>query len=195
MNDMNQLIAGASKASKKWGIITLIFGLIALALPMVMGLAVTLLFGVVLLIVGFVQSLAAWPGEGRGFSARLVFAIITGIAGLVVLFMPSLGLATLTLFLGIYFVLDGMASLTSALQMRPRHGWGYIAMGGVSSLIMAGIIMWQWPVSSEFVIGILIGVKLIILGLVLISVSRSAERLATRQAQAAEKTINPDIDR
>ncbi|MGI2259953.1 HdeD family acid-resistance protein [Shewanella sp. GXUN23E] len=192
MMTADSLLHKAYKTSKNWGYITILLGILAIALPFAMGLAVAALFALALIAVGVVQLLAAWPGEGRGLSFRLVWAILTLVAGLYMLINPTVSLATLTLFLGSYFLVDGVANIATAFQLKPRHGWGYIAMGGVSSLILALIILVQWPVSSEFVIGILIGVKLLILGTTMVALAKSAEKqLAAAPSQPAEKEINP----
>ncbi|WP_025821113.1 HdeD family acid-resistance protein [Shewanella marina] len=191
MAAFDNMLQGAYKASKTWGYATIILGLLAIALPMAMGLAITILIGLVLVIAGFVQTGAAWPGEGRGFSVRLLLAVLTGIAGLVMLLMPQVGLASLTLMLCVYFLLDAGANFAVASQLRPHHGWGYVALGGFTSLLMALFIMWQWPVSTEFIIGILIGVKLLMLGVTMVLVARAGERMFSKQQQQQEKEINP----
>ena len=188
----DRLLQKAYKTSKTWGYVTIVLGILALALPLAMGLAVAALFAITLVTVGIVQLLAAWPGEGRGLSFRLVWAILTLVAGMYMLFNPGVSLVTLTLFLGSYFLVDGIANILAAFQLRPRHGWGYVAMGGLSSLILALIILVQWPVSSEFVIGILIGVKLLILGLTMVAMAKSAEKQFAQMPQSQdEKEINP----
>ncbi|MCF1428352.1 MAG: DUF308 domain-containing protein [Shewanella sp.] len=182
----------AYKSSKNWGYITILLGVIAIALPFAMGLAVAVLFALTLITVGVVQLLAVWPDDGRGLSLRLVWAILTLVAGLYMLFDPKVSLDTLTLFLGSYFLVDGVANIATAFQLKPRHGWGHIAMGGVFSLLLALIILAQWPLSSEFVIGILIGVKLLVLGITMVALAKSAEKqLAAAPSQFAEKEVNP----
>lgn len=192
MMTADRLLNKAYKTSKTWGYITIVLGILAIALPFAMGLAIAALFAIALIAVGVVQLLAAWPGEGRGLSFRLVWAILTLVAGLYMLISPQVGLVTITLFLGTYFLVDGIANILAAFQLKPRHGWGYIAMGGLSSLILALIILVQWPVSSEFVIGILIGVKLLILGFTMVALATTAEKqLAQMQPEPQEKEVNP----
>ena len=187
MNEINPLLHKPYKTIKKWGYITILLGILAIALPLAIGFAVTFLFSIVLIIAGLVQIMAVIPGEGR--AVRSIWAVLTLIAGFSVLFMPSLVLASLTLFLGVYFLLDALANFGGAWKLSPNHGWGYVAMGGVSSLIMAIIILWQWPVSSEFVIGILVGVKLISLGTVFLTLGKTAENSIINNRNN-EKTVN-----
>ncbi|MCL2912343.1 DUF308 domain-containing protein [Shewanella corallii] len=192
MMTADRLLHKAYKTSKTWGYVTIVLGILALALPLAMGLAVAALFAIALVAVGVVQLLAAWPGEGRGLSFRLVWAVLTLVAGLYMLINPGVSLATLTLFLGSYFLVDGIANILAAFQLKPRHGWGYVAMGGLSSLILALIILVQWPVSSEFVIGILIGIKLLILGITMVALAKTAEKqLSQIQPEPQEKEVNP----
>lgn len=187
MNQVDSLIQKTSAASKKWGYITILLGILAIALPMLVGVAITILLSIVLMLAGLVQVITTIPGKGRTF--RLILAYLTLIAGVALLLAPKFGLATLTLFLGVYFWLDALANIVAAWRLTPNHGWGHVAINGLSSLIMAVIIMWQWPTSSEFVIGILVGIKLISLGSVLLFLSRSASNLQTPY-QPQEKIIN-----
>ncbi|MCL1035713.1 DUF308 domain-containing protein [Shewanella submarina] len=192
MMTADRLLHKAYTTSKTWGYVTIVLGILALALPLAMGLAVAALFAIALVAVGVVQLLAAWPGEGRGLSFRLVWAVLTLVAGLYMLINPGVSLATLTLFLGSYFLVDGIANILAAFQLKPRHGWGYVAMGGLSSLILALIILVRWPVSSEFVIGILIGIKLLILGITMVALAKTAEKqLSQLQPEPQEKEVNP----
>lgn len=190
MNSLDQLMLKTCQTSKNWGYITLLLGVLAIALPMVIGLAVTLLFALALISIGVIQLLAAWPGEIRRMNFRFVWAILTLVAGMYMVITPKVGLATLTLFIGSYFLVDGIANIAAALQQQHAHGRWAIALGGLSSLVMALVIVWLWPQSSEFVIGILIGLKLLVLGVTLLTVGRRVAQ-AVQSGRAGEKQINP----
>lgn len=187
MTQFNPLINQVYASSKKWGVITILLGILAIALPMLVGIAITLLLAIVLIIAGIVQILV--PISDKGKLLRKTIGYLTLLLGFILLFLPKFGLASLTLFLGAYFWCDALANFCLAWKLTPKHGWMHIALNGIFSLILAFIIMWQWPTSSEFVIGILIGVKLIGLGSMLLLVGKSGQKLSFEQTQK-EKVIN-----
>ena len=51
-----------------------------------------------------------------------------------------------------------------AMQMRSGSYWGWIALSGVITLLLGALIVFRWPVSSLYALGIFLGVDLIIAG-------------------------------
>ena len=165
MSDTVQSIRQASGASIGWGALTLILGILAIAAPLVSGIAVSTMIGILVLIAGVFQLIWAFgaPSLGKGVLTFL-FGGISIVAGVMFVARPLLGLATITFLLVLYFVADGISDIISAFAVRPAAGWGFMVFGGIVSLLLGFLIWRQWPLSGAWAVGVLVGIRLIFSG-------------------------------
>jgi uncharacterized membrane protein HdeD (DUF308 family) len=64
--------------------------------------------------------------------------------------------------------------------MRPLSGWGWILFGGIVS-IWLGVFIWrQYPLSGAWAIGILLGIKLLLVGLIMFMGGSAVRSMANR---------------
>ncbi|MBY6187739.1 DUF308 domain-containing protein [Marinobacter hydrocarbonoclasticus] len=173
---------------RRSGIVLLILGVLSVAMPWVTGMALELLLGVLLLCAGGAQLFFAFRTRNlSGFPLRLVFGLITTFAGLYLLLNPTAGVVAITLILGVYFLVDGLATLLASFQYRAQRNWILMFANGAVTLALAAVILWQWPASGRYVIGVLVGIKLIMMGLMMIStagmVSAARDRMDAVRAQ------------
>ena len=92
---------------------------------------------------------------------------------------PDVGSQALAIVLVFYLFADGITSLILALKLPPAAGGAWVMLGAIASLII-GVLMWmQWPASGDLAIGLLIGIKLILDGVVLIGIGSAAKAAAT----------------
>lgn len=166
--------APADKPSAGWvtvlGIFLVIFGFLALGTPLLSGVAVAVVVGALVLGGGIAQVVYAFRASslGRGILG-FVIGIVTTLCGLFMLGHPLFGLASLTLFLAAYFIIEGFCRIFFAFDVRPLKGWGLTLVGGVVSVIL-GLLIWnQWPLSGEWAIGVLFGVNLMMGGWTMIA--------------------------
>jgi len=147
------------------GIIMIVLGIAAIAVPMVPGIAVTLLIGFILLISGVVHGVkAARSREGKSFFFELFSGIIYLLAGLVLLLRPEAGLLGLTLVVGMLVLMQGVAEILIAFQIKPAAGWGWMLTSGIVVTLLGVFVLAEWPVSAFWLIGTVIGVSLIFKG-------------------------------
>ena len=73
---------------------------------------------------GLLQTVYAFQAGsvGRGL-LRLLFGGITILAGCAMIGQPGMALATLTLFLAVYFVVDGLTTLLASSAVEQGKGW------------------------------------------------------------------------
>jgi uncharacterized membrane protein HdeD (DUF308 family) len=72
------------------------------------GLSVTLIIGSALIATGIAQALFAFKSKSFGVGAtRFGFSVLAALTGLSLVAQPGAGLATITLLLAIWFVIDG----------------------------------------------------------------------------------------
>ena len=162
-----------------WGILTIVFGLVAMSAPLVSGLAITLLIGYLLLAGGIAMSIFAFQAPSLGkVLLKLLFAVLTVVAGLAVVFQPGLALAQLTLLLGIVFIVDGVMGFIVAWNVKPANGWGWMTANALIALALGVMILKGWPAASLVVIGVLVGVRLLFAGLAMLTVGTVQRRFA-----------------
>jgi uncharacterized membrane protein HdeD (DUF308 family) len=170
MNESDQVVKTASTAVTVWGVLTILLGIFAMAAPLVTGLALAVLIGISLVVAGLVQTIYALQAGslGRGI-VRFIFGGVTVLAGLAIIGQPGIALATLTLFLAVYFVIDGLTTLFASTAVASGQGKGLVIFNGVITLVL-GIMIWRgWPISGVWAIGILVGIRLLFSGMTMMA--------------------------
>jgi uncharacterized membrane protein HdeD (DUF308 family) len=170
MNESSADIKKASGAVTLWGVLTIVLGVFAMGAPLVTGLALAVLIGISLVAAGLMQSIYAFQAGSIGKGVlRLLFGGVTVLAGLTIAGQPGIALATLTLILAIYFVVDGVTTLIASTAVTGGQGKGLIIFNGIVTLVL-GIMIWRgWPVSGAWAIGILVGIRLIFSGMTMMA--------------------------
>ncbi|WP_440765236.1 HdeD family acid-resistance protein [Natronorubrum sp. DTA7] len=159
------------------GIIALI-GVLAIAFPLATGLSVTYALSALLIVSGIVHGVAAFSNRGwSGTVWQLVLAVVAILAGIVLLANPVVGLASLTVLVIAYLLVDGLVELAASIRMSGQEGRGYIAASGVLSLVLAVFLWAGFPADSAWVVGLLVGVSLLMTGFSMVLVSMSGRRI------------------
>jgi uncharacterized membrane protein HdeD (DUF308 family) len=162
------------------GVALAIVGLLALGAPLWAGTTVTLLVGCLVLAAGVGQCVFAFEARsfGRGALSFLLGGL-TVVCGVVMVAHPLLNLAFLTLALAAWFMVTGVFEAIYALALRPLRGWAWTLTGAALSVLL-GIMIWQqWPLSGPWAIGILIGIKMLFLGVTMVLLGSAARAAAS----------------
>jgi len=175
-----QLSSLGSGKSIVWAIVVIILGFLAIALPLATSVGVVAVIAWLVLLAGAFQLIHAFQSQGIGSTIwKIVVAILYLIVGIYFLLNPLLAVAGFTLALAIFFVVEGVIDLVIYFQTRKIGGSGWILFNGVVTLIL-GILVWrQWPSSSLWVIGTLVGISMIMTGTTRLMLSLTARRIAT----------------
>ena len=156
----------ASSSAKVIGIVTIILGIAALAAPLVVGESMLLFVGLVVTVAGVLRIIWVFRTDSFGRGAwKFLVGVLTLLAGVFILGHPLLASGTLTLILAGYLFLDGLVEFIVALTLEGSKGKGWLLAGGVLSVLLAWLLFFQVPFSGVIAIGILMGVKLIFIGL------------------------------
>jgi len=147
--------------------VLILVGLFGIALPQFLSTAIALLAGWLLLFAGSISLFITWHGFRGSWVAWLKPFVLIAV-GLLILLHPIAGTAALGLMLAIYFLFDGFAGAAAAWEMRPRKGWGWLLANGITSLVLALVLILGWPFSSAWLIGLFIGVSLLVDGISLL---------------------------
>jgi len=172
------------------GVVTVIFGVIAIAAPFLTGITVTVFVGFLVLASGIAQIIHALKSKQWGTGIwGTVIGLLGCVAGLIMIARPIVGLATLALLLAFYFLVDGISEIIAAFKIKPDQGWGWVLFNGVIALFL-GVMIWrQWPVSGAWAIGILFGVHMLVSGWTMVVLGTGARRIAGAVEDAVEDAV------
>jgi uncharacterized membrane protein HdeD (DUF308 family) len=163
------------------GVLTAILGVFMIAYPLATATVTTVLLAWTLVLVGIAQFVFALHAQTPGnFFLKLLGGILYAITGLVLAFAPLEGVEALTLVLGVSLLVQAVLATVAAFQMRPVEGWGWYLFDAIASLALGVLIIVQWPSSSYWAIGTLVGIAVLMGG-----ISRTA--LATKIRSGASK--------
>jgi uncharacterized membrane protein HdeD (DUF308 family) len=180
-NIPSDIVRQASTLSIVWGVLLTIFGMLAVASPFIAAVAVNVVIAWLIVFAGVVHLMLAFRAHGAG---SMIWKLLVGLAylcfGVYLILHPVLGVASLTLLLASLFLIEGLLDIILIFQMRPLGGSGWVLVDGIITLLLGLMIYLQWPSSSAWAIGTLVGVSMIISG-----VTRVMLSLAVRKAAAA----------
>ncbi|PKP67418.1 MAG: hypothetical protein CVT86_01770 [Alphaproteobacteria bacterium HGW-Alphaproteobacteria-8] len=163
------------------GAVFLGLGVLAIAVPAAMTLAIEILVALLLLIWGAAGlGFATMLRPARGWGAMALFSGLVLALGVVFLASPRAGTATLTMLLVAVFLIEGLGSILIGLRMRGQMpGWGWIVFSGLSALALGALILAGWPGSVAWVLGLLVGLNFLTTGVSLLALA-SGLAAATR---------------
>jgi uncharacterized membrane protein HdeD (DUF308 family) len=171
---MSEITAAAATGGREmtwFGIITIIIGILAIAAPSITGLSVMLLVGLLVLAGGIVRMIWAFRARslGRGLFG-LAIGGLTLLCGVALLTHPLFASGVLTIMLAVYLMVDGVFEFVAAFRVRPSSGWVWPLVGGILSFLLGLMIWQQFPLSGVWAIGVLLGFKLLLVGMAIIAV-------------------------
>ncbi|MGA7323015.1 MAG: HdeD family acid-resistance protein [Rhodomicrobium sp.] len=182
---MQRAIADALR--KHWrllmfeGVLMLILGILAIAAPVTATFAVDIFIGWLFLISGVMGLVALFSARDiAAFLWTLVTAALSVAAGIILVSKPAEGAASLSLVLTALFIAEGVFQIAGSLAYRDilKSGWGWLLLSGVADLIMAGILIYAWPMSAAWALGLLAGVNLITSGWAIIMAAAAGRDFA-----------------
>jgi uncharacterized membrane protein HdeD (DUF308 family) len=144
-----------------FGIISIIAGVLALVWPEVTIVALVIILGINILIWGLLLVANAFQ-TGQGRVLAVIFGVLAMIAGTALFLRPLRNLPAVVIVLSVFWVVGGLIeSIGSVVDRGP--GWGWELVSGLAS-IAAGIIAMTWPEITLFVVAIVAGVWMIVIG-------------------------------
>jgi uncharacterized membrane protein HdeD (DUF308 family) len=162
------------------GIVMMVLGLLAIAVPEVATLAITLLIGWLFFIGGIFRTISVLQHRTMpGFAWSLLIAVLAILLGLILIARPIAGVLTLTIWLIVFFLIEGIAAIFLAVEHR-RHlpSWGWVLLSGLVDLLLAYLIWDGWPSSAAWAIGLLVGINMVFVGLSLVMTALAARTMA-----------------
>ncbi len=158
------------------GILLVILGALAIAVPVIASVAVAAFVGWLLFFAGLFRAMSLFRApHAPGYWTSLLFSILTAILGLIIALFPLQGAITLTMVLTAYFIVHGISSFFLAFSIRGGTGrWVLLFIGGIIDLALAALVISGWPTTSVFILGLYVGINLLFTGFALIFASLDA---------------------
>jgi len=166
------------------GVLMLVLGVLALVFPIMASVWVATVVAVAFLvggIVGWINNLMRAKQLSRWLTFwRLVVSTVFVVAGVSMIYQLGAGPAgvvlpviSLSLAIGIVFLVEGAVALVVSLAHREINGWGWGLLNGLITLIL-GVLILRLPDESLLsVLGILVGISFLFSGIDLLSFSAS----------------------
>jgi uncharacterized membrane protein HdeD (DUF308 family) len=171
VSDLQSAVRTALRENWKWfvfqGIVMLILGCLAVAEPVLATVAVDIYIGWLFLFSGVFGLVAMFSArDASAFFWMLLTAALSLAIGIMLIWKPAEGAVSLTLVLTAFFIAEGVFQIGASFSYRDvvPGSWGWMLVSGISDVFLAGLIVYNWPVSANWTIGLIVGVNLITTG-------------------------------
>lgn len=169
-NAMNATLASHWWAMVLRGVMAVLFGVVALAVPGAVLLSLAFLFGIYMLVdggIGLVTTVRAVTAHGH-WGALLAEAVLNIIMGLIALFMPGAAVLAFVLLMAAWALISGGLMIVAAVKLHSSHGRWWLGMGGVASFVW-GLLLLLAPLVGAIVLTWWLGIYAIIFGIALLA--------------------------
>lgn len=175
-----------STLSVVWGVLLIILGMLAVASPLMAAVAVNVVIAWLIVVAGIVHLAVAFHTREAG---SMMWRLLVGLAyvgfGIFLIARPAVGVASLTLVLASLFLVEGIFDIGLYFNTRAIKGSGWFLFDGIITLLLGLMIYVPWPSSSNWAIGTLVGVSLIISGVTRVMMALAVRGAASVLAKAA----------
>lgn len=162
------------------GLVMVVFGTLGIGFAFYLTLAGVIMFGVLALVAGAFQlwhGVALQEAEWSGRALHLFVALMYLALGGLLVWNPVSGAISLTLVLAGFLIAIGVSRLAYAWKCRRRRWrWMLSLAGGLIDLLLAGMIIYGWPGTAFWVIGLFMAIEMIVNGWLLTGVALSVRR-------------------
>jgi uncharacterized membrane protein HdeD (DUF308 family) len=173
--------------STRWliltGILMVIAGLVAIAVPFLTGLAVATYIGFLLLLGGILHLVLAFHLRSAGaLLYQLLVAILYFVGGFWILKFPLAGLLAVTTLLAFYLLFASLTEFAVWFGVRLLGGGAWVLLAAIVNLLLALMIFTHLGPSAVWVPGTLIGFVIFWSGFSRLMLGITARRLSTAAA-------------
>jgi uncharacterized membrane protein HdeD (DUF308 family) len=145
------------------GLLSAVLGVVVLG-NVALASAVSIVFlGWLALIGGIAIFVAALVQRGPGMWWGVAGGAVLAVLGFGFLRNPTAGLLTLTLLAGSMFLVGGIFRLFVAFQ--PGAPRGLLIFSGIVTIVLGLMVLFQFPYSAVWFLGVMLGVQLLVDGL------------------------------
>jgi uncharacterized membrane protein HdeD (DUF308 family) len=169
------------------GILLIVLGIAGIALPAVSTIFAETWFALILISAGAAKLVYAFQTrDDGGFIWKLLLSILYIATGVMLFVYPLTGILTLTLLLGSFLLTEAVFELILAFRLRGQQNWTSVLFNGIITLLLGGMILFQWPFDAPWLLGTLVGVSVLFTGISRVMLSLNARSAQNQFDQAAK---------
>lgn len=177
-------LASDVRSNANWsiflGVLIIALGVFLVAYPFMTAAATVLMLGTILFVAGVVEFVLALRFRSAGdFFLKLFSSIIYGITGFLLFTRPLMGVVVLTVLVGGMLLAQGIILGVLAFKVGSERGRGWLLLDSAITIVLSLLILGQWPASSIWAIGTLVGIAVIVRGITRIATASAMRRVAT----------------
>ena len=176
-----QLKFSLIKNTKVVGIVMIIIGLLGILVPNFIGMAFNTFVGGIFLLASTALAFNAWHNKTQNMSLWFRPFVLAALA-LIIFTHPAIILGVLGLLIAIYFLISGFSSMILAFELQ-SSAKVFSLVNGAISFVLGVVVLTNWPFSSAWIIGLIIGVSFIFDGIALLTIANQVKK-------TQEKLIN-----
>jgi uncharacterized membrane protein HdeD (DUF308 family) len=164
------------------GILAVLFGIMAFAMPTLTLLAILVLYGAFALVDGMS---ATWVGFTSHAWGLVWFGLLGIVVGIYTLFYPGITAIALLYLIAAWAIVRGICEIVTSIRLRKElvNEWVLILSGTLS--IIVGLVLFARPSAGVLAMLWLIGVYALVTGLLLVVLAFRIRGLRTRFAHVA----------
>ena len=159
-----------NKNAKSTGIAMIVIGIIGIIFPNLISLTLNLFISSIFLISAIVLAYSAYACKTQTLMMWFKPFVLL-VLSLLIFFHPAVVISTLGIILALYFLIDGFAGIVLSVEIKPAKGWVFMLINGVLSLLLGLIVIAGWPLTSAWIVGLLIGFSFLLDGIALIAIA------------------------
>ncbi|WP_363346380.1 DUF308 domain-containing protein [Methylocystis echinoides] len=99
-------------------------------------------------------------GLWSDFFVHVLWGVLVGVVGVILLTRPMLSAEALTLMIAFYFLISGFSTIGYAFSAHLDGLWVYLLQGGVD-LLLGLLLLTGWPFTGDWAIGTFVGIDLL----------------------------------
>jgi uncharacterized membrane protein HdeD (DUF308 family) len=161
----------AQGVKKNWGLVLfmgimfIIGGMLAILYPPLATGGIVLILGWIILASGIIRFADAFTTMKQGgFIWKILGSLLYILAGIFILKFPLSGALTLTLILGMFFIIEGISKTAFAAEIKPLKGWGWTMFDGALTILFGILVLAFLGNAALWLVGLLLGIKLLFAG-------------------------------
>lgn len=168
--------AGRNAGANQWvlyalGIVSILGGIIAIAMPLLGTLTAALVAGAALVASGLMGLFTAFRRhEGWHVAAAFALALLSIVVGVMIFLQPLAGIFALTTLVIAWFGASGLLRIWYGAKSL-GDGGGWMLALGILSVAVALMLWFGLPFSATWVLGVLLGIDLAVWGALMIALA------------------------
>lgn len=167
------------------GILLIVLGIVGIAVPAVSTIVSETWIALILISAGATKLVYAFQTRNDGgFVWKVLLSVLYIATGVMLFVYPLTGVLTLTLLLASYLLTEGVFELILAFRLRPQQNWTSVLVNGIVTLLLGGLVWFQWPFDAPWLLGTVVGASVISTGVSRVMLSLNA-RSALNQSGSA----------